>query len=99
MTLRSDPDRCCNRAVSTYVAARGTFPERARGVCKPYFLALKADLLARNTIILDEEVSAYFGTARAMAPLARLLAFKQSLRGRARDGAHAVLCLSHYAPK
>ena len=63
-----------------------------------HFQAMKAHLLARGAISLDEEVDAHFGTLRLTAPLANLLGFERWLRELAGSGAHAVMWLSHYAP-
>jgi hypothetical protein len=62
------------------------------------FEAVKADLEARHGGIVDSGRTPSFGVVRAVAPLAYLLGYSESLANLTRETAHVVMRLSHYAP-
>ncbi|MGH8311515.1 MAG: hypothetical protein ACRETX_17195, partial [Steroidobacteraceae bacterium] len=63
-----------------------------------YFAAVKADLLARDAVVLDEELTSQYGVVRANAPLAKLIGYSRALAQLTAGSAREVMWLSHYAP-
>jgi hypothetical protein len=67
--------------------------------CSPeHFEAIKADLIARDALIVAAEIHPACGEVRATAPLAKLMGYARSLDKLASGTAHQVMWLSHYAP-
>ena len=67
--------------------------------CSPgHFEGVKADLNARNGVVVASEIGPTCAVIRAVAPLAKLLGYDARLAQLTSGAAHQVMWLSHYAP-